>query len=241
MHPVTKADFGKTGIAISYYNTTTSATGVGYVVKQTGTTRYIVSDGVAGHATQIVNLAQTAAQVSALGSTEKTTGTILITPFGAVGTAASTTITFTAAAHAGDTLGMGGTTITFETSGAQASLNQVNIGGTAGTSADALYTFLSASADVNIAQCTYTHTTGATTILVTFKTVGTTGNAFAVVPTSSGRITDTGGTNLLSGGTPVPVEHVRVLFDTTAETVEGHRYKWNKNASVNGSAVIGVF
>jgi hypothetical protein len=242
MHPVNKTSFGKTGIAVSYYNTTTSATTVGYVVKQTGTYKYVVSDGVIGHANQTITLAQTAAQISALGSSENTIGTILITPYGAAGTAASSTLTFTGGAHDGDTLALGGTLITFKTSGAVAASNQVNIGGgTAAQSADNLYAFLIASTDVNIAKCTYTHTAGQTTILVTFKVVGTQGNAYGIVPTSGGRISDTGGTNLLAGGASTAVEHVKVLYDSTVETVEGHRYKWTQDTSVGGSAVIEAF
>jgi hypothetical protein len=120
MHPVNKLDFGTTGIAVSYYSIAAGANVVGYVVKQTGTSQYIVNDGV--HAVdQTITLAQTPAQVAALGSTEPSIGTILITP--------------------------------------------------------------------------------------------TTGEP----------------------------EHVRILFDTTAETVEKNRYTWTKGASMNGSAVIATF
>lgn len=80
MHPVAKTNFGIHGILVRYYNGTSVVNG--YITKQIGTTRYQVTDGT--HPAT-VSLAQTSAQVSALGSTQPTICTISISPVAATG------------------------------------------------------------------------------------------------------------------------------------------------------------
>ena len=236
MHPITKTNFGVHGIAVSYYNTTTSAVASGYVIKQTGTAKYVVSSDAGVHK-QVISLAQTSAQVSAIGVGQPTIGTILITPYGVVGAKATGTITIGTLPQANDTIAVGGTTVTFVASGATG--NQVNIAGSAILTAAALKTFLSASTDTNISKATYANTAGSNLITVTYKTGGTAGNSFGLVPTSGGRISVSAAT--LTGGTAAAVEHVRELYDSVAQTVEGHRYAWSKTTSVNESAVIAAY
>lgn len=237
MHPVNKTDFGIHGIAVSYYNTTTSAVASGYIIKQTGTTKYVVSSDAGVHK-QVISLAQTSSQVSAIGASHPEIGTIVITPFGNVATKATGTITIGAVVD-GNPISVGGTAITFKTSGATG--NQINILGTPALNAAALAAFLTASADTNITKATYANTVGSAVVTVTYKTGGTAGNAFALDPTGSGGHISVSAGNHLAGGAAAAVEHVRTLFDATAQTVEGHHYAWSKSTSVNGSSVIAVY
>jgi hypothetical protein len=73
MHPLSKTNFGTHGVLVRYYNGTSLTTG--YIVKQIGTTRYNVTDGTNP---KTVTLAQTATQLSALGSGAPTLCTILV-------------------------------------------------------------------------------------------------------------------------------------------------------------------
>jgi hypothetical protein len=62
MHPVTKTNFGPNGIQV-YFNNGTS-TAAGHIVKQTGTSRFIVTaDGINNH---VATLATTASQAGSL-------------------------------------------------------------------------------------------------------------------------------------------------------------------------------
>jgi hypothetical protein len=82
------------------------------------------------------------------------------------------------------TVTVGGTVVTFVTSGATG--NQVNIGGTVLLTAAALLAFLQGSADTNISKCSYAAGSPATTIVVTDKTLGTAGNSFTLATNVSG-------------------------------------------------------
>jgi hypothetical protein len=236
MHPVTKTNFGVRGIRVNYYNTSTSALGNGYIIQQTGTFKFIVSDGVTAHPPQLCILAQTPAQVAALGAGSPALCTIPISAsVNNSGSAASGTVRIVTNLQANDTLALGGTTITFVASGATGS--QVNIGANANATTTALGAFLSGSTDTNLVKSSYT--VAANVVSIVYKTVGTAGNTFAMAPTSGGRIVVSAST--LAGGIAVSVEHVRVLYATTTDTVEGNRYVWSKGASVNGSAVISTY
>ncbi|MGF6837064.1 hypothetical protein QF001_000931 [Paraburkholderia youngii] len=117
---------------------------------------------------------------------------ILDTSTGA-GTAASGTITFGGLPAANDTVTIGGTVVTFVSSAPTG--NQVLIGTTAAQTAANLQSFLQASADTNISKCSYSTNLAVTT--VTYKTVGTAGNAFTLAKVST-NITVSGAT--LTGG-----------------------------------------
>lgn len=98
---------------------------------------------------------------------------------------ATGTITFTVNPVANDTVTIGGTAVTFKTSGATG--NQVNIGADLATTLTALVNFLKASSDTNLAKATYS--ASPTVLTVTYKVPGTAGNAFAIaasVATASG-------------------------------------------------------
>lgn len=125
-------------------------------------------------------------------------------------------IVFTTNPAANDTVTIGGTVVTFKASGATGS--QVNIGASLALTIGALVTFLNASSDTNIVKCTYVG--GDTTLYVTFKTTGTTGNAFtlaASVATVSGA-TLSGG--LAASGTASGGSLVSDLPRTDAEINE---------------------
>ena len=75
MHPLYgKTNFGIHGPLVYYYNTATTSMTNGYIVKQTGTNKYVVTDGV--HGNQTVTLAQNQTQITNLGSTQPTIATM---------------------------------------------------------------------------------------------------------------------------------------------------------------------
>lgn len=80
-----------------------------------------------------------------------------------------------------DTLTIGGTAITFVANAPTG--NQVLVGPNLLSTSANLQTFLAASSDSNIDQCTYISTSGVTT--VTFKVSGTSGNSFTLAKSSS--------------------------------------------------------
>lgn len=124
----------------------------------------------------------------------------------ASGAGASGSIAFTSQPADGQTLTIQGTAVTFKTSGATGA--QVNIGPTLGDTLTALATFLNGSADANLVLMKYAvdppspggagQGSGANTLLVGVKAVGTAGNAYTLATTVSGA-TVSGAT--LSGGT----------------------------------------
>jgi hypothetical protein len=58
-------------------------------------------------------------------------------------------------------------------------------------------------------------------------------------------VVDAPGSGITSAASSIGVlgatEHVKAFYDTTVRTVEGNRYSWSLNSSVNGSAVIGKY
>jgi hypothetical protein len=109
------------------------------------------------------------------------------------GTDASGTITLTGNPAVNDTVTIGGTTITFVA--ASPTGNQVLIGASANATATNLQVFLAASTDTNISKANYS--VNAAVVTVTYKTVGTGGNAFTLAKSST-NITVSGAT--LTGG-----------------------------------------
>jgi hypothetical protein len=77
----------------------------------------------------------------------------------------------------GETIDLNGTIVTFVTG--SPSGNQVQIGANLAATLTNLVTFLNASADTNIDQCTYTQTLG-NTLNITYKTSGIQGNTFTI-------------------------------------------------------------
>jgi hypothetical protein len=163
-----------------------------------------------------VNLALTGALCTWNGSqfiiTSNTTG---------AGVKASGSITFTGPGSNLDTVTVGGTVITLVTGTPTG--NQVQIGGSASATAGNLFAFLSASADVNIAKCSYS--LNGAVVGVTYKLVGTAGNAFTLAKSSTA-ITLSGAT--LAGGvvpssvsyasTPGSGTDISALLQLTAST-----------------------
>lgn len=134
-------------------------------------------------------------------------------------------ITFTGQPTTGQTLTIGGTAVTFVTSGPTGL--QVAIGGTQALSVAALLTFLQASADPNLAKCSYT-AQGANEILISSVLDGQVGNAITLATTITN--TTVSGATLAGGlnGSPHPSwlwaagMYSRVapwLFDTTTGNV----------------------
>jgi hypothetical protein len=119
----------------------------------------------------------------------------IVTPDGPPVTAlpASGSMVFTANPGIGSTITLGGTVVTFVSSGATG--NQVNLGGNLSVTLVNLQTMLSASADANISKCTYTLSQGILNIVN--KTPGSLGNGFGLASTVFG-VSLSGAT--LSGG-----------------------------------------
>ena len=124
----------------------------------------------------------------------------------ASGASASGSIAFTGQPGDGQTVTIQGTTVTFKASGATGA--QVNLGPTLGDTLVALAAYLNGSADVNLVLMTYQayppspggsgQGSGANTLNVGVKAVGTAGNAYTLATNVPGA-TVSGAT--LSGGT----------------------------------------
>ncbi len=110
---------------------------------------------------------------------------------------ASGEFTFSAQPAADSTLTIGTTTWTFKTSGATG--NETNIGGDLNATLTQLATDLSASADPQIEQCTYSADTATGRLLISFKIAGTGGNSFAIAASAQSNATASAAT-LLGGG-----------------------------------------
>lgn len=224
MHPINKTFFGTHGVMVRYYNG--SALVNGYVVKQLGVKRYLVTDGTNP---KICFLAQNSTEVSGLGSGEPNVCSMLLN--NAVLTATGATFVVTYAIDASTTIVSGGLgwttadamvisggvrpigTLTFTGIPAVSSTIslggttvtfvasgatglQVNIAGTALLTAANLLTFLTGSADGNISLCNYANNSGVITLIS--KTTGTTNNAFVLASSATSNILISGAT--LTGG-----------------------------------------
>jgi hypothetical protein len=97
--------------------------------------------------------------------------------------AATGSIAFAVNPSPGDTITLGGTVWTFVSG--TASGNETQIQGTLIQTLDALVIDLNASADVEIAKCTYVRPTGTETLAITFDTPGPTGNAFTLAASAA--------------------------------------------------------
>jgi hypothetical protein len=153
--------------------------------------------------------------LTAAGGAIPATGTITFSGLPTAAIRATGTIVLTGLPLNNDTVTVNGTVVTWKTSGATG--NQVNIAGTGALSATALYTFLAASADVNIAALSYSdNTTG--TITCTAKVWGTAGNAYTLTESSS-NLTVSGG-NLTGGtaGNSVTVNSAALQFIPASQT-----------------------
>lgn len=111
--------------------------------------------------------------------------------------AATGQIIFSANPGVGATIGTGGTTTAFVSSGASGA--QVNIGANLSATMTSLLAYLNASVDTNISKATYSLNGG--TITITDKTAGAAGNSFALTSTVSG--VSLSGPNLTGGADAV--------------------------------------
>lgn len=118
------------------------------------------------------------------------------------GVAATGSVLLTLNPSASDTLTVNGTVVTF-VSGTPTG-NQVQIGGSTAITAANLWTFLSGSADVNIAKATYV--LNGSEVDITYFQVGTAGNAFTLATSDSSAITLSGAT-LAGGAEPSSVSY----------------------------------
>jgi hypothetical protein len=128
------------------------------------------------------------------GAGAKATGTVTLDTNPSYGAQATGTITLSGNPSNGDTVTIKGTTVTF-VSGTPSG-NQVQIGATAADTSAALQTFLAASADSNLAACTYNTISLVTT--VTARVYGTAGNSYSL--TKSGSNISVSGSGNLAGG-----------------------------------------
>lgn len=109
---------------------------------------------------------------------------------------ASGSMIFTVNPGIGATINIGGSTVTFVSSGATGL--QVNLGGNLQATLAAFVAFLNGSADVNISKCTYTLVPGTGTINIVDKTSGVIGNTFQLGPSNIQGLSLSG--TYLSGG-----------------------------------------
>lgn len=127
------------------------------------------------------------------GAGAKASGSITLDTNPSYGVQASGTITLSGQPSPADTVTINGTVVTF-VSGTPSG-NQVQIGGDSTATALALQAFLQASADANLAACTY-NTIGLITT-ITARAYGTAGNAYGLLK-SGANIAVSGST--LAGG-----------------------------------------
>jgi hypothetical protein len=141
------------------------------------------------------------------------------------GAQATGTITLTGQPAANDTLTVDGTVITFVASSPVGS--QVVIGATSAITLQNLLTFLQQSQDTNIDQANYQVLSGQV-ITVTFKLVGTAGNAFTLAKSSSALAVSAA--DLAGGAAPSSVGYatspasgtdISALLGLTAATSQG--------------------
>src|SRR5512134_1303507 len=132
-----------------------------------------------------------------------------------VSTPASSTgsITFNANPSDGDTSTLNGTTWTFVA--ANPTGNQTLIAGTAIQTIDALVTDLNASADAEVAKCTYARPTGTQRLAISFDSAGTGGNTFTLAASaatvSGATLTAGGATHVwMSGSDAIPSYTVEI-------------------------------
>lgn len=97
MHPVySKTTFGVNGVLVRFYNGSSLVNG--YITRQIGQTKYVVTDGTSTGSvlnTWTVTLAQTSTQVSGLGSGSPTLATMLVSPLASAASGATFTATYT--------------------------------------------------------------------------------------------------------------------------------------------------
>ena len=97
--------------------------------------------------------------------------------------AATGTIAFTVNPSPGDTITLNGTVWTFVSG--TASGDETEIQASLEDTLDQLVSDLNASADPEIATCTYSRPTGTQTLAITFDTAGPTGNAFTIAASAA--------------------------------------------------------
>jgi hypothetical protein len=159
---------------------------------------------------------------------------------------ATGSITFAANPSPGDTITLNGTLWTFVS--ASATGNETQIQATAIQTIDQLVSDLNASADAEVAKCTYSRPTGTQTLVITFDTSGVTGNAFTIAASAAAvsAATLTGGGNAHlwnSGADEIPsytfeIGHPKlatpVFFRHTGTVMESLAFDMGQEGPANG-------
>lgn len=136
------------------------------------------------------------------------------------GVAASGSYVFSAQPTNNSTITIGGTVVTFVT--ATPTAGQVKIAATLADTLTNLAAMLNKSADTNLVQARYTVDTAFTTLNVVFGAVGTSGNSFTIVASSSpdSKATASGAT-LAGGSASGPYNHVFVPGSVALASASG--------------------
>lgn len=121
-------------------------------------------------------------------------GASLVQSGGAFSTGA---ITIATNPTAGQTITIGGKTVTFRASGAVPSSNEVNIGGTASITASNLAAFINSASDAEIAKINAN--AAAAIVTLTYDVKGVVGNAFAIATGTAGASVTVSGATLAGG------------------------------------------
>ena len=166
---------------------------------------------------------------------------------------ASGSFAFSAQPAANSTIALNGTTWTF-VSGTPAA-NQTQIGANIDATLTALATNLNASADVQVAKCTYTANTTDDRLEILFDTAGTSGNTFTLAASANSGGTVSYGTltgggyqhEWLSGGDDIPsftfeIGHSKlitpVFFRHLGTVMESLAFEMGQEGPANGTVQL---
>jgi hypothetical protein len=116
------------------------------------------------------------------------------------GAKATGTITIATNLTAAQTLTVNGVTVTARASGANAALNEFNVGATPTATAAALAAFLQASTNPLLAVAQYS--AAAAVVTVTYNDFGVAGNSFTIATGTAGASVTVSGANLTGGSDP---------------------------------------
>jgi hypothetical protein len=164
----------------------TSISSGGFIISIDGTAHTLTGLNFTG-CTNLNAVASTitAALPSGVVCTWNGTNFVITSGTTGIGTNASGTVTFASNPSSGDTLTLNTQALTFETTVSGA--NQILLGSTATATAANLQAFLMASTNALFTVASYS--TSANVLSVTYNTVGTTGNAYALATSNSSAMT----------------------------------------------------
>lgn len=266
MHPLNSKNFGSTGMEVSFYNGTSTVNG--YVVKQVGTSRFIVTDG---SVMKTVSLANTLSVATSLSS-NPTYFTVLVTPQSSASGATfavSYTVDSASLGAAGSSYAANDVLTLANSGGATITVNTVNSG------AIATFTLTTAGSGVTSLPTNPVAVTGGAGTGATFNlkwkvsavtssggtgyavgdTLNFVGMTATTMPTAhiatstngaaSTVTVDTAGAGITVAATSITVnaaaEHVEHIYMDKVVTIEGNTYHWTLGTSSNGSAVIATY